>query len=285
MKGYRMKYQVTTLIIFLGAICVNLASGISAWGADQSSPQQGPTQGTAQTAKPAATGDTSDDDTNTGAERVNTENIKNKYWARGDESELGVVQNRTYSKSGKFEFSLLGGVDFTDPFLNVYTAGARFGYHFNEYFSLHVIGWKAYSGASGTQTDLLSEKSPGQLGTALNTNAPKYYVGTEAQWSLLYGKLSLLGESIIHYDFHLMAGFGAMSTQSGTDFEQHIGVGQQFFLGKASFVNVDYRLMHYQETILQQVVPTQLGDPVGTRQNFSNVITVGFGFLFGSGAK
>src|SRR5262245_10788021 len=52
-------------------------------------------------------------------ERVNVENIKQKYWARGDESELGVVQNRLYSKANKLELSLLGGILSTDPFLSV----------------------------------------------------------------------------------------------------------------------------------------------------------------------
>jgi outer membrane beta-barrel protein len=281
-----MNHDVKTFIVFSGALLLVLTSSLSALAADSSS-SASKSQGAAQASPQASSqgqAQGSDDDSS-GAERVNTQNIKEKYWARGDESELGVVQNRLYSKAGKFEFSLLAGVDFTDPFLSVYTTGARFGYHFNEYFSLHVIGWKAFSSPSSTQTNLLSNKSPDQVGTALNTNAPKYYGGTEAQWSLLYGKLSLLGEKIIHYDFHLMAGVGVMSTDSGTDFEQHVGVGQQFFLGQSSFINVDYRMMHYQETILQQVIPTQLGDPVGTRQNWSSVITVGFGFLFGGGSK
>jgi outer membrane beta-barrel protein len=220
-----------------------------------------------------------------GAERVNTESIKEKYWARGDESEIGVVQNRLYSKEHRFEFSLLAGIDITDPMLSVYTLGGRFGYHFSEYFSWHLIAWKAYSGPSGTQEDLLSNKSPGQIGDALNTNSPDWFVGTEAQWSLLYGKLSVVGKAIIHYDLHFMAGIGGMKTDSGLDFAQHVGVGQQFFLGKSTFLNVDYRLVHYSENIVQQVVPTELGQSVGTRQNFSNVITVGVGFMFGGGSK
>ena len=62
-------------------------------------------------------------------------------------------------------------------------------------------------------------------------------------------------------------------------------MGQQFFLGKSTFLNVDYRFVHYHETIVQQVIPTQIGQPVGTRENYSNVITLGIGFLFGGGAK
>ena len=167
--------------------------------------------------------------------------------------------------------------------LSVYVAGGRFGYHFSEYFSVHVLGWKAFSGASSTQTDLLANAAAGQIGTVLNTNEPQYYLGSEAQWSLLYGKLSVLGKAIIHYDFHFMAGLGTMKTETGNDFEQHVGLGQQFFLSKSSFVTVDYRLVMYHETIPQKVIPTELGQPVGTRENMSNVITLGVGFLLGPG--
>jgi outer membrane beta-barrel protein len=254
---------------FIAFIFIGALAGATAWAADPAP-------------KPTATAPA--DDT-TAAERVNTDSIKEKYWARGDENEIGVVQNRLYSKEHKYELSLLTGVDITDPMLTVYTLGARLGYHFSEYFSVHVIGWKAFSSPSGTQSNLLANKSADQVGTALNTNEPLYYFGSEAQWSLLYGKLSVVGKAIIHYDLHFVAGLGAMNTESGMDFEQHVGIGQQFFLSQSSFLNVDYRMMHYHETILQKVIPTELGQSVGTRENFSSVITIGVGFLFGSGVK
>lgn len=262
-----MKKQILTFIIFSGAVLLQFSSSC-AWGADKKAP--------AAEEKPAAPA--ADD---TGAERVNTETIKEKYWARGNENELGVVQNRLYSKEHHYEFSLLGGFDFTDPMLSVHPVGGRIGYHFSEYFSAHLIGWKAFSGNSGTLNDLLANKTPDQVGTAYNTNAPQYYLGSEAQWSLLYGKLSVVGKAIIHYDLHFMAGVGDMKTETGHDFEQHVGIGQQFFLGKASFLAIDYRLMHYHESIPQKVIPTQIGQTVGTRENFSNVITLGIGFMFG----
>src|SRR4051794_7458633 len=68
-----------------------------------------------------------------GAERVNVEGIKQKYWARGDESALSVVQNRLYSKEHKLQFSLLTGISATDPFLSVQTLGGSLGFNFTEY--------------------------------------------------------------------------------------------------------------------------------------------------------
>src|SRR6476659_8308907 len=84
----------------------------------------------------------SNSSSNTDAEQVNVDSIKEKYWARGNETELGVVQNRTFSKTGKFEFSLLGGALYSDPFLDVKMLGGTLGYHINEYFSFHLMAFK-----------------------------------------------------------------------------------------------------------------------------------------------
>ena len=58
-------------------------------------------------AAPSGTpGAAADADVDSEAERVNVDTIKEKYWARGDQSELGVVQNRAYTKAHKWEFGL-----------------------------------------------------------------------------------------------------------------------------------------------------------------------------------
>jgi outer membrane beta-barrel protein len=234
---------------------------------------------------PAATPGAAADDT-TNAERVDTENIKQKYWARGDESELGVVQNRTYSKARKFEFQILGGMVNSDPFVSTQNLGFRLGYHFNEYFSAHLLAWKDWASASATQTNLLnSGQQIQQIGTALNTDYAKAYYGGEVQASLLYGKLSLLGAAIIHYDLHLLGGLGATSTESGTEFTQHIGIGQQFYVSKNTSIIFDYRLMHYNNLLINKTDPANSGFlesiPGSNTSSWSNVFTLGFGILFG----
>src|SRR5438045_1608715 len=49
-----------------------------------------------------------------GAEEVKIEQIKQKYWAGGEEAQVGVVQNRTYSKAHKWSLGVEGGVAFND---------------------------------------------------------------------------------------------------------------------------------------------------------------------------
>jgi outer membrane beta-barrel protein len=228
--------------------------------------------------------------TGTGAEQVNVDAIKEKYWARGEEAELGVVQNRLYSKERKFEFGTYGGFLSTDPFLTVTSVGGSFGFHFTEYVSLHVFGWKSFVGKS-TAFDGFQEATEraGGAPAVPNTNYPTYYYGIEPSWSLLYGKLSVVGKAIIYYDFHLLGGLGITGTEFKPLFTPHIGVGQQIFLSKLASLRVDYRIMHYTEQLIKKRDPREApianeGLPIdGERSNWTHAITVGVSFLFGIG--
>jgi outer membrane beta-barrel protein len=218
-------------------------------------------------------------------ERVNVENIKQKYWARGDESELGVVQNRLYSKAGKFELGLLGGVLSTDPFLSVRELGGSLGYHFSEYISVHAIGWKSFVGTSSAYDAFNSLQATPGVPAIPDSNYQKYFTGAEVRASLLYGKLSVLGKAIIYYDFRVLGGMGFTKTETGNEFTPYLGIGQQVFLSKQWSLLIDYRLMRYGETLLQKSNPAALGQLGSSRTNWTDAITLGLGFMFGIGGK
>ncbi|OFZ01459.1 MAG: hypothetical protein A2Z97_08195 [Bdellovibrionales bacterium GWB1_52_6] len=209
-------------------------------------------------------------------ESVDVEAIKKKYWARGDESELGVVQNRLYTKTNKVAFSLLGGLVSADPFLDVKALGGSLGYHLNEYFGIYLMGWKA-SAASSSALETFERVSR----VTANTNKPQWYLGSELAASLVYGKLSLLGRKIIYYDLHFLAGLGATRTESGTSLTPSFGIGQAIWLTHQLALRIDYRLMPYREDIVEKVRPSLMGQIVDSRTNWSNVVTLGATFLLG----
>lgn len=213
------------------------------------------------------------------AEKVNVESIKRKYWARGDESEMGVVQNRAYSKAGKVEVNLFGGFVSTDPFLSVKNAGLGLAYHFNEYLAAEALWFRDFTSPSSALKTFQQT-----LGATTNYNAPQDYYGGELVGSILYGKLSLLGKSILYYDLHLLGGLGVTLTDNGNYLTEHLGVGQQVYLTKRIAFRVDYRAMLYNEDIIEKVIPSELGMNYGKRANWSHVITVGFSFLIGNGS-
>lgn len=223
---------------------------------------------------PAAEGATIDP----GSEKVNVDTIKEKYWARGDETELGVVQNRLYSKAHRFEAQLFTGIVASDPFLSIKNYGLALGYHFNEYIGVSAIGWRNMVGPSSALETFRAAR-----GADSNTNEPRSFLGGEVTGSFLYGKLSLVGKAIIYYDMHVSAGAGLTFTESGNNFTPMIGIGQQVYLNKNFSLRIDYRLQRYVETIREKTITATLLQPVGQRVNFGNVITLGITYFFGFG--
>ncbi len=208
---------------------------------------------------------------------VEVEKIKEKYWAKADDTELGVVQNRTYQNARKFEFGIFGGTVNTDPFLNVRSLGVTLGYYFSPYFSTHLICWKNY--ASGSTALKTFEATSGYTA---NTNIPHSFCGAQASGDFLYGKLSLLGAMIIYFDLHLRGGVGEIRTESGKSIGPFVGLGQQIHLNKRFSLTLDYRMMVYQEDLKGKVPGATFGAVLGNRTNVTDVITLGVSFTLGA---
>lgn len=204
-------------------------------------------------------------------ERVDVEKLKRQYWR--EEGEVDVVQNRIYQKSRRFELGVNGGVFINDPFLSNQSLGGTAGYHFNEYLSLHVLMSKIFSRNSDA-VDYL-EKS---TGATANTNPPSWFFGGEAAWSFVYGKLSLVGNSILYFDMHLLGGAGRISTLSGDNFMVHTGLGQQIWLSNDVALRIDYRLMRYNETVTKNS-RAQTDTGVGSRVNWTHNFVLGVSFF------
>lgn len=204
------------------------------------------------------------------AEEVDVSKIKEKYWARGNEAEMGVVQNRMFQKRRRIELGVFGSNIAGDPFLTTYAFGASLGYHLSEFLALHVSYWKASVSASSALKTLES-----QLATTTNTNEVKDFILGEGRASLLYGKLSLLGEFILYFDAYFSLGAGRISTESGKNLLISAGIGQQIHLSQTFAINIDYRLLFYKETIVGKVPGPTLGQALSERNNTSNAITLG----------
>ncbi len=209
-----------------------------------------------------------------GTEVIEVEKIKEKYWAKGDEAEIGVVQNRLYSNAKKFELGVYGGLTSRDPFLSVKDVGGSLGYFFNNYFALHGIYWRSLVSASSALKTFENE-----IKSTTNTNEPKGFYGLQGSAGLLYGKLSLIGKSIIYFDLHLRGGLGQTITETGNYLTPFLGLGQQIHLTKIFSLTLDYRYMRYSEDIRGKVAGTaNFGKIVGNRVNTTDVITLGMVF-------
>jgi outer membrane beta-barrel protein len=201
----------------------------------------------------------------TKAERMDVDQIRRKYWERGEDADARVIQNRLYSKALKFELGLYYGSISTDPFLSVTSFGGSLGFHFTEAWGLNLLYWKDFVSNSSATTFLQEDTND-----TANTNPPSSFAGGEVAYSPIYGKISVFGEWIVHYDLHLLGGYGITSTRSGSDGTISIGIGQQFYLTRWMSLRLDYRAMHYNEN-----VENPAGQVVLQRGNWTDAITLG----------
>lgn len=207
---------------------------------------------------------------------VQVDTVKEAYWNRTSEGDIEVVQNRQYSKKNRLSIGASIGTASTDPFLSVQAASASLGYHFSETFGVTAIYRKYLVSDSKAYDEFRSGVSTNvAAGTAvINTNRPSSFMGGEMEYSPLYGKISLSGASIVHYDAHLLLGAGITDTETGKYFTPTVGVGPQFYLGNSVAVRLDYRLAMMKET-LKDKSATGNGRIAGERTNFSHQVNLG----------
>ena len=200
------------------------------------------------------------------------QSVKENYWNRTDDGEVEVVQNRNYSKKNRISLQFGAGTVSTDPFLDVKSVGGAIGFHFSEELGLNLVGRKYIVNDSSYLTELQQGLVTGTPSSA-NTNKPISYMGGELEYSPFYGKISLTGSSIVHYDAHFLLGAGMTDTDSGKYFTPSIGFGPQFYLGNSVALRLDYRLSHYKETIPEKVLLTRPN--AGERDNYAHSFTLG----------
>jgi outer membrane beta-barrel protein len=246
---------VATIVLAMGPMCLNAHAA---------------TKSTSKTATPTVATDQNTNSSDDSGDDVDVSKLKQRYWQQTNSSDVGVIQNRTYKKSGHVELSAFGGFVFNDPFLSIHNVGGSIGYHLSEYYSIHAVAWKYLVANSSAYNTLQSSQS-----VIATTNAPTSFVGGELHGSLLYGKVSFAGEAIWHYDLHLIGGAGVTNTANGNYITPDVGIGQQMFLGERCSFNVDFRVTPYHENIISTDPTNHPGDVVDSRENWSDTITLG----------
>jgi outer membrane beta-barrel protein len=213
-------------------------------------------------------------------EYLEVEKVKEKYWAQGEESQLGVVQNRLYSKAHKFHLGLMFGKAMNDPFLSTTLVGGNAGYSFNEFWALSLIGWSYNANASNALKVLRGG------GKEANTIEPEWYGGAEATGSFLYGKLSLLGRKIVYYDMHFSVGSGVASTENDdSTYAFSAGIGQRFYITQWLSLKMDYRFQTYNATEVEKEITAKLGRVNGTIRQYNHMIGLELNSMFSLGGS
>ena len=154
------------------------------------------------------------------------------------------VQRKGFLKAGRFEVQPLFSASMNDAFYQKFGGGLRLAYHFQENFALALRGvtyrqpaWsnpRTWSPAP-IQTDNARE---GKIAFGSQLLASQIYdqLMLDGIWSPVYGKIAVLGKSIVTFDLYLAGGFGLVWTATSYAPRDNSGLGAppgDFFVGRS----------------------------------------------------
>lgn len=130
------------------------------------------------------------------------------FW--GKRREVKVVQKRAVEKDGRFEITPAFGIIPNDDFIVYYPVGLRAGYHISEAFAVELSAMYGLDSDSGLSAFLHEEV--GLRRAELQETLSLYY-NVSLLWAPIYGKISLLGLKLAHFETFIGLGVGAVHTK------------------------------------------------------------------------
>lgn len=134
--------------------------------------------------------------------------------ALGDK--VKAVQRKGFLKKGRIELAPVFAATVNDAFYEKFGYGLRLAYNLHDAFAVAVRGTRY----TKYKTDNVREAKIAFQSQLLNSDIEQQ-VMLDGVWSPIYGKASFLGDSIVHFDLFLSAGFGLVwSATSGPPLDQ-----------------------------------------------------------------
>ena len=186
---------------------------------------------------------------------------------------VNAVQNRFFLKEGRIEATPILGYVPNDPMVKRYVGGLLGAYHFSETFAAEGaflyspdLGSSDLKGLTHTLVGIATEA---KNNSTFQQPLDKMIMGATfaARWAPFYGKINIIGESVLNFDAYGTLGLGMLSLQSyyatgddsGSDqittaiepagkkvvITPNIGIGFNFFLSQSMALKIDARSYFY----------------------------------------
>jgi outer membrane beta-barrel protein len=141
------------------------------------------------------------------SDRLDLKKLEDQYWS-GKETDMLVVQNRTFTKAGRAYVHLGTGTIVNDPYSKGFLPQASLGYYFSERW-----GFEGFYEAGQLEDNDATEKFKNSFGTPPNYNRLRNYAGASASFVPFYAKMSFLDRSILYFDMSINFGLGMKQYQ------------------------------------------------------------------------
>lgn len=180
------------------------------------------------------------------SDKVDLKQLEEKYWAAKDD-DLGVVQNRAFTKEKRFFGSLTTGPLINDEWVVGNINSVSLGYFFNEQWGVE-IAQQSGSLKKNDGVDEIARRNGLQPDHNIFVGATTLY----GMWVPFYGKMSLLDRKIIYFDMQFALGLGQVSYENQLDVTERanerqatmglsLDVTQHYFFTEHFAVRVDLK--------------------------------------------
>ncbi|MBC7467411.1 MAG: outer membrane beta-barrel domain-containing protein [Bdellovibrio sp.] len=194
-----------------------------------------------------------------GSDKVDLKKLEDKYWSAKDD-EYGVIQNRTFAKTGKYYGSLVYGPLLNDQFAKSRATGGMLGYYLTEDFGVEF----SYLSYDSKQNDNVNGILA--LGGSPSYNLLKANKSISLTYTPFYAKMAFMNKAILYFDMGFTIGAGmtdyevqkvvgtgvdspANETKSAPHVE--IGIMQQLFISKNFAFRADIKNTFYTQKMQQ----------------------------------
>lgn len=188
-------------------------------------------------------------------DKVDISDLENKYWAPKD-TDFSVVQNRTYTKDGRYFLTLHGGVPVNDQ----WSQGNIFGLSLN-YFISERMGFQLTYLKGGLKNNQAVD-DVARYGSGIQPDHGRFngYTGIGYNIVPFYAKMSFWGKKIIYFDMAFTPTIGVTdydqimeggnTTKKGA-FTYGIDLTQYFFFTNYFAIRADLKNQWHSEEIVR----------------------------------
>lgn len=219
-----------------------------------------------------------------GSDKIDLKKLEDKYWSAKDD-DYGVIQNRTFSKTGKYYLSLVYGPLINDSFTKSRAAGGMLGYYLNEDFGVEF----SYLSYDAKKSD--NEVAIEALGGAPDYSILKANKTISLSYTPFYAKMAFMNKAILYFDMGFTLGVGMTDyeiqkvlTVASVDYPltqkkstQHfeLGVMQQLFINKNVAFRLDIKNTFYSQATQKFKSADEATRPESTKSVNDTTITFG----------
>lgn len=218
------------------------------------------------------------------SDKLDVSDLEKKYWAAKD-TDFNVVQNRTYTKTGRVSLSASYGFLVNDAFSDGPSLGASLNYYFSERYGMELTFVNTSSRNNKSVEAFISRYS-----VVPDHSKIRDFYGTAFNWVPIYAKMSFLNSKIIYFDMAFSPGIGVTSyeqqieggSQGKTAPTLTFDVTQHFFFSNNFAVRFDYKNRWFSEDVAayRTAGGTAKGATIRTETNQTSLFMLGFEFFY-----